>query len=241
LAKGKIDKGIILAAGDGGRLGGLTDTWPKVMLPVNGVPLIGYPIKALVSAGVSEIAVVVGYMADKVAASNLGVRLEYIFNPDYLDGNAISLYKARDWAQGEPILLLMGDHLVDAELVKRLARTPSLVETLAVDYTPAPHQLAEATRVAVDDNGFIKDIGKELASWDAIDTGAFLVTENFFAALAELCRHGSHIEISDGIRFFTSQGYQFTTCDVSGCFWADVDTREDLERVRQGWKWFTIG
>jgi len=29
-----------------------------------------------------------------------------------------------------------------------------------------------------------------------------------------------------------SRGHRFDTCDVSGCFWADVDTEEDLKMVR---------
>lgn len=85
----KVHKGVILAAGDGDRLDPLTLIYPKVLLPVKGKALIRYPIEALVAAGVNEIAVVVGYLGDKVIevlgnGSNFGVRLQYIFNPDYM-------------------------------------------------------------------------------------------------------------------------------------------------------------
>jgi len=36
MRKGKVNKGIILAAGDGDRLGSLTAICPKVLLPMNG-------------------------------------------------------------------------------------------------------------------------------------------------------------------------------------------------------------
>jgi len=238
--KWKVDKGVILAAGDGRRLAPLTLTCPKVLLPVKDkAPLIRYPIEALVAAGISEIAIVVGYLGDKVIevlgkGSHFGVRLRYIFNPDYLGGNAISVYKARDWAQGDPIALCMGDHLIGDKLVKRLLDSQTSNETLCVDYTPAQHhQLAEATKVAVDDAGCIKGIGKDLIYWDALDTGVFLLTENFFGALDELipCL-GINIEISDVICFLISQGHRFDTCNASGCFWMDVDTEEDLNRAR---------
>ena len=49
-------KGIILAAGDGGRLRPLTLTTPKVLLDLGERPLINYPLDALMSAGISEIA-----------------------------------------------------------------------------------------------------------------------------------------------------------------------------------------
>jgi len=240
MRKEKTNKGIILAAGDGDRLGTLTAIRPKVLLPVNGKEqLIKYPIKALAAAEVYDIAIVVGYLGDKVietlgTGSDFGVRLQYICNSDYLGGNAISVYKAREWALGEPVVLCMGDHLIDGEIVKHLLDRQPFNETLCVDYTPAHHhELAEATKVAVDSTGCVKDIGKELLHWDALDTGVFFLTENFFQALHELVQyHGTDVEISDVIRFLVSRGHHFDTCDVSGCFWADVDTKEDLDMVR---------
>jgi len=96
-----VSKGIILAAGDGDRLGSLTVTCPKVLLPVNGKALISYPIEAMVAAGIREIAIVVGYLGDSVIEAlgnddDFGVRLQYVYNSDYLGGNAISVYQARD-------------------------------------------------------------------------------------------------------------------------------------------------
>jgi len=236
-----VNKGVILAAGDGDRLGSLTLACPKVLLPVSDkAPLIRYPIEALVVAGISEIAIVVGYLGDKVSevlgSSNFGARLQYISNPDYLGGNAISVYKARDWAQGAPIVLCMGDHLIEKTLVKRLLDRKTLTDTLCIDYTPAQHQVGEATKVTVDKAGCITDIGKNLTYWDAVDTGVFLLTESFFEAVHELVHHLGHlgiaIEITDVVRFLISRGHRFDACDVSGCFWADVDTEEDLNMVR---------
>jgi len=240
LLKRRIHKGIILAAGDGDRLGILTIACPKVLLSVNDVPLIRYPIEALAATGISDIAIIVGYLGDKIIGlvgngSDFGVRLQYIYNSDYLGENAISVYRAREWAQEEPVILCMGDHLIERKMVKRLLDRQILSETLCIDYTPSQHhQLAEATKVIVDGAGCIKDIGKELVFWDAIDTGIFLLTENFFKAIHKLiqCR-GIDVEISDVIRFLISHGHRFDTCNVSGCSWADIDTKEDWDLVRR--------
>ena len=240
MLKRRINKGIILAAGDGDRLGILTIACPKVILPVNDVPLIRSPIEALAAAGISDIAIVVGYLGDKVIdlvgnGSDFGVRLKYIYNSDYLGGNAISVYMAREWVQGEPVILCMGDHLIERKMIKSLLDRQILSDTLCIDYTPFNHhQLAEATKVIVDGAGCIKDIGKELVFWDAIDTGIFLLTENFFKAINKLVQYyGIDVEISDVIRFLISQGHSFDTCNVSGSSWADVDTKEDLELARR--------
>jgi choline kinase len=203
------------------------------------MPLIGYPIKALAAAGVRDIAIVVGYLGDKVIealgnGSDFGVRLQYIYNSDYLGENATSVYKVVEWVRGEPVVLCMGDHVIDGEIVNRLLDRQVFNETLCVDYTPAlHHEVAEATKVTVDSAGCIEDIGKDLVYWDALDTGVFLLTEDFFGAIHELVQHrGTEVTISDVTRFLVRWGHPFDTCDVSGCFWADVDTKEDLGMVR---------
>ncbi len=237
----EVKKGVILAAGVGGRLGSLTLACPKVLLPIKeNAPLITSPIKALAAAGIEEIAIVVGYLSDKVIealgnGSNFGVKLQYIHNSDYLSGNAISIYRAEDWVQGASVVLCMGDHVIEGKLVKHVVDTgQTLGETLCVDYTPAPyHKLNEANKVTVDNTGAIKDIGKELVRWDALDTGVFLLTENFFRALCKLIhQRGADVEITDVIKFLINRGNRFNTCDVSSYFWIDVDTEEDLDVAR---------
>jgi len=129
----------------------------------------------------------------------------------------------------------MGDHLIDGKIIKRLLDRLVFNETLCIDYTPASHHdLAEATKVTVDSTSRIKNIGKDLVYWDALDTGVFLLTGIFFQALHELVKHlGIEVTISDVTSFLVSRGHPFDTCDVSGCFWADVDTKEDLDMVRE--------
>lgn len=236
----RVTKGIILAAGDGDRLGILTQRYPKALLPIGGQPLIGYPIAAQAAAGIKEIAIVVGYLEDQIRkalgdGSQFGVSLSYISNDDYLGGNAISVHKAREWAQGAPVILCMGDHLIEKNLVSRLVESGATGETLCVDYNLGEYlDINEATKVALDGDGCIEGIGKGLTYWDAFDTGVFLLTSRFFRVLEKLVRqHGVGLEVSDAIQFLIAQGYRVGTCDVSGCFWMDVDSENDLNTVRR--------
>ncbi len=234
----RINKGVVLAAGDGGRLGFLTSTRPKVLLPVRSRLLIHHPIEALSTAGISEVAIVIGYLGDQVRTalgdgSRFGVRLDYILNPDYLGGNAISVQKVRSWAAGEPFILCMGDHVIDPGFVSRLLQKSPIAETLCVDFAPAGHhQLAESNKVVVDSSGCIERLGKGLAYWNAIDTGVFLLTERFLAAIDQcIPKPTIDIEITDVIRFLVGRGHRFATCDATGYFWADVDDETDLAFV----------
>jgi choline kinase len=221
-------------------MGELTRDRPKVLLPINKrEPLVLSPIRALAKAGIRNIAIVVGYLADEVRhnlgdGSQYGADLHYVDNPDYLGGNAISVWKAKSWTLGEPVILCMGDHIIETNIVWRLLSTNVMTDTLCVEYRPTlHHNIEEATKVALFEDGGIRDIGKELRRWDALDTGVFLLTERFFDRVEELARlRGNNIEISDVIRFMVVQGHRFNTCDVSSCSWMDIDIEEDLKLAR---------
>jgi dTDP-glucose pyrophosphorylase len=60
-----IRKGVVLATGDGDRMGALTSIIPNVLLTVLCKPLILYPIEALVREGIRDIGIVIGHLSDK--------------------------------------------------------------------------------------------------------------------------------------------------------------------------------
>ena len=46
-----------------------------------------------------------------------------------------------------------------------------------------------------------------------------------------MCEQGDSVGISDVVRLLGDRGQPFATCDVSGNFWADVDTYEDYQSI----------
>ncbi len=242
-------KGVILAAGDGGRLRPLTRT-PKALVKVGGLSLIEYPLTALAAAGVSDIAVVVGYQADRLCEqlSELHPNLSFIFNEDYDEGNAISLYAARNFAGDDSFFLCMADHPICPDIPKRmLSGSPAEVCMLGVDGGAwHPSQIGDATRVLTE-GGVILEIGKQLDVWNGVDTGVFNMNADVFSAIEELMRvHDMDVGISDVVRYMALGGQPFIACDVSGLFWADVDTPEDYESVNsllrgKAWQTYMTG
>jgi NDP-sugar pyrophosphorylase family protein len=85
-------KAVILAADKGERLRPLTDYKPKAMLPVCNKPLIEYQIELLRKHGIDEIAVVVGYLKDKMDLK--GVKF---YEDKLIRGTATALYAAKDF------------------------------------------------------------------------------------------------------------------------------------------------
>ena len=78
-------KAIILAAGRGSRLKGLTDDRPKCLVELGGVRLLDWQLAALKAAGIEDVVVVTGYRADLLQAE--GVRT--IHNPDWARTNMV--------------------------------------------------------------------------------------------------------------------------------------------------------
>jgi choline kinase len=87
--------GIILAAGSGTRLSGSDVVRPKCLAPFDGRPLIELQIDALRACGVDDVAVVVGFEADRVRRA-CGPSLRFIENVTFATTNSLySLWMAR--------------------------------------------------------------------------------------------------------------------------------------------------
>jgi len=59
---GKLMKAMVFAAGRGERMGKLTQTTPKPLLPVNGKPLIAYTLNNLAHAGITDVIINIAYL-----------------------------------------------------------------------------------------------------------------------------------------------------------------------------------
>src|SRR2546422_7766194 len=58
-------KAVVLAAGEGARMGPFTASEPKVMIPVGNRPILEHVVRALVDEGVHDIVLVVGYRRER--------------------------------------------------------------------------------------------------------------------------------------------------------------------------------
>jgi len=106
-------KAVILAAGRGTRLGSLTSDIPKPMIRIAGAPALEHIIIRIKRAGVSDIALVVRYKAEKIMehfedGSRLGVHIEYVRQPETY-GTAAALLAAGDCAGDSPVITTFGD------------------------------------------------------------------------------------------------------------------------------------
>jgi NDP-sugar pyrophosphorylase family protein len=116
-------KALILAAGVGSRLRPLTDSLPKALLPVGGVPMLERNLVRLRDAGVSDFVVNAHHHAEKVAgfcaelARRLAVRIAVSREDALLLDTGGALKKAAPLLAGaEPFYVHNADVLSDLDL-----------------------------------------------------------------------------------------------------------------------------
>ena len=232
-------RGVILAAGSGTRLSDRDNPRSKVLLPVGDRTVIDYTLRAFARCRVNDVAIVVGFHGVAVKrwvgdGSRFGLRVEYVYNPDFLLGNAVSLFAARSYTEDDTFILSMADHMISAELLGRIVDFPESVNVLGVDFDPSPREVEEGTRVMVSGTGVVENIGKGMNEWNGIDAGVFRLNPAVFEAIEDIMgAERSEYQLSEAILRLLDSGHPLFACDVSGCFWQDVDTWEDLDLVRR--------
>jgi glucose-1-phosphate thymidylyltransferase len=109
-------RGVILAGGKGTRLGELTKITNKHLLPVGPLPMVYYPLKKLIGAGISDIMLVSGteHMGDFVellgSGREFGCRLTYRVQ-DEAGGIAQALGLAKLFCTGARCVVILGDNV----------------------------------------------------------------------------------------------------------------------------------
>src|SRR5215831_2155700 len=117
-------KAVILAAGKGTRMKGLTDEVPKPMLKVRGQPILEHILRGILSAGVQDTFIVTGHRAEVIErhfgdGSRWGTRIAY-GRQAVLDGTGKAPEVAREFLGTSPFILTYGDILVKPETYRRM-------------------------------------------------------------------------------------------------------------------------
>jgi|Deesub1362A_J573_1020465.scaffolds.fasta_scaffold00168_33 CDP-L-myo-inositol myo-inositolphosphotransferase len=231
-------KCLIIAAGRGSRLSMRGDSKP--LISFLGLSLIERVILTAREAGLTDFYVVTGYNGEKVRhfldalAHKRNIKITHIINNEWQKDNGISVLKAKEFLS-EKFVLLMGDHVIDGSILRRLKDEP-LSEgevILAVDYNVRDNGLVDvgdATKVLVKD-GKVADIGKDLSEYNAFDTGIFFCSPVIFSAIEQSARNGDS-SLSGGIKVLAAKG-KVSAFDIKDAFWIDVDDEERVEKAEK--------
>ena len=238
-----VSEAVILIAGQGSRLRGADKNFLKPFVPVLGRPLLSYILEGVSGAGIRTVYFVVGYESERVIAKAKQlipshINASFIVNREWEKQNGISLLAAAGHVRA-PFLLTMGDHVFDDTLIECLLDNsePGLLN-LAIDRKfDSIVDLDDAMKVQMRGNK-VTGIGKNLQSYDAIDTGLFVCPLEIFAYLeqAKSKNGGTDCSLANGVELMAVDG-KVRGIDIGAARWHDIDTRRVLEYAEQDPSW----
>lgn len=114
-------KAVVLVGGEGTRLRPLTDTRPKQLLPVVGVPMLERVVRSLLPHGIDEVVLSLGYRPEDFLArygsgSMCGVTTRCVVEPEPLDTAGAIRFAAQAAGVDDTFVVVNGDVLTDFDV-----------------------------------------------------------------------------------------------------------------------------
>lgn len=232
-------KVIILSAGQGKRLLPLTAKIPKCLLEIQGKTLLEWQVGELRKCGIDQITVVTGYGSDNVDAlvqqHHDWKNIKTLYNPEYATSdNLVSCWKVRD-EMNEDFILLNGDTLFEAGVVRTLLASPETPITVTINHKPGYD--VDDMKVSLENTRLVnvsKEIPPGRIDGESIGMilfrgdGALIFREGLKLALNESKSvHRWYLSVIDAI----AQKEDVLTCSIGTLRWCEVDYAEDLEEA----------
>lgn len=236
---------MILAAGLGTRLRPLTETTPKALVEVAGVPMLERIARRLVAAGADRLIVNVHHLAERIeaflAGADLGAEVVLSHEPDAPLGTGGGVARAAPlFRRDAPFFLHNVDIATEADLggLYRAHRASDALATLAVG------RRETSRRLLFDDGG--------LYGWENAATGVARTVREPAGAPVRWPFAGIHVadprlldrlgptgletraasSILDAYLAATTAGERVLPWDMGESLWLEVGTPERLARAR---------
>ncbi|MCW1929886.1 MAG: sugar phosphate nucleotidyltransferase [Candidatus Kerfeldbacteria bacterium] len=227
-----ISTAIIIAAGKGTRLGALTATQPKCLIPLLGKPMLGHMIDRLSASGVTRIVVVVEYLAEQVetyartrSEEIVCVRQSQAVGEKYGTGAAVAA-ATTVLGSNESALVLYGDSLFSTDTLRALVHASGNV--LCASRAASVRGYGE---VIVDaKNNFVRIDEKPT------DDHAGYINAGLYACTPELLHLAAHVKVSarneyeftDAVVDAHSKGAVVNVHLIDSSEWTTVTSIEDI-------------
>jgi len=109
-------KAVLLAAGKGERLRPLTKSLPKVMIPINGKPILEYHVEMLAKAQIKDVFINLHHLPNQIKdyfkdGRKWHLRIHYSYEPEIL-GTAGAVKKLERELRPDPFLVIYGDNFL---------------------------------------------------------------------------------------------------------------------------------
>ena len=234
-------KAVILAGGEGRRLRPLTYYIQKAMIPIGSLekPLLEYIVRLLVTNGIKDIVVLLGYKGGQVVnyfgdGSRLGARISYSFDDENYRGSGGALLKSYLnglLSDANDVLVYYGDILADLDLRRLIEhhRTTNADATLLVTRGyQVPVGIA-----SVDEDGRILELKEK--PWLPVNAtiGILMLKTRVIELLREIHKGSTDI-MGDFIPYLIKRGLLVKAFVYEGK-WYDIGSIERYEKIDKNW------
>lgn len=229
-------KAVILCGGLGTRLRPITDTVPKVMVPINGKPILQYHIEWLVGKNICDIGINLFYLGNTVKeyfgnGSRFGARIHYSEQTE-LRETAGDFLPFRTFVGDDQCLIIYGDNLftIDLEAFTSFHNAQKSITTIALRHWEDP---TTKGIVGLDENNYIlwfkEKPKKEEVTSHVGNAGIYLVEPEIFLHIPENKKvdFGKHIFPSLIEKAHKISGYHMDGYHI------DIGTPEALEQSQK--------
>ena len=228
-------KGVILAGGSGSRLHPLTKVTNKHLLPVYNKPMVCYPLEKLIQCGIKDIMLVSGrghaghFLELLGSGSELGINLTYEVQ-ERAGGIAEALSLCEKWAGRDPVLVILGDNIIEDSLADAVKVFKSGAH-LFIKEVDNPERFGVAR---IDEMGQILEIVEKPnpAFSPYAVTGAYIYDPRVFQFIKLLEPSSrNELEITDiNNRYLKMHELSYSL--LNG-YWSDAGTFESLYRANE--------
>lgn len=228
-------KGIILAGGSGTRLHPMTLITSKQLMPVYDKPMVYYPLSTLMLAGLRDILIIStpedlpNFRKLLGDGSRLGLRLSYAEQAKP-NGLAEAFIIGRDFLQGEPAAMVLGDNIFYGQGLSRLVQNAAAANDGATVFAVQVKDPERYGIVAFDGAAPINIEEKPAAprsNWAV--TGLYFYDRDVADIAARLKPSArNELEITDVNRAYLEKGKLRVERLSRGFAWLDMGTPDSL-------------
>ena len=229
-------KGVILAGGLGTRLNPLTKIINKHLLPVYDKPMIYYPIEALINAGIRDILIVTGgsHAGEflRLIGNGKAFGLQHV-NYTYQEGEggiAEALGLARYFCEGERMVVILGDNIIEKNIVQAVREYESQPQgaKILLKEVPDPQRFGVAKIVGGKIERIVEKPREPVSNLAVI--GIYFYDSQVFDFIDRLEPSSrGELEITDVNNMYLERG-QLTHSIIDG-WWTDAGTFDSLLRA----------
>ncbi len=228
-------RAIILAGGRGERLGGLTDSRSKVMLPLAGKPMLEWLLHELEETEVKEVTIVHYYAGERIL-THFGSGRDYDLNIQFVKqhsdrgtvGSLITGLSTINENEDDRVLILNGDNMVDSSSINSLLKIKG--NGLIVSEHDTPHLFGvvefRGTNVkSITEKPEINQIRSRMVS-----TGVWYLKREVIEKI-KLDFEEGQTELSTSISKQIKEGLEIESVRTEN--WHDVDHPWDLNKLNR--------